>query len=259
MDLFQRVKRLEKQICCVGEQVTNIINNPPSGTHPTYVPPALVLTSDNPQGDYESGTIFADNNFDIVFTANDAGPETAERLIRTPGGTISNSFPYDDVNYQVIDGNNVYQAQVDYGDGIIKNNSFGIADPTGQILVGTKNSNTLTYTGMRLAFWQAIVGDIPVDSTEVRSLANSIKAGEEFIINIPVGTVHVVFALPDTLTVTHVEYIELSNSDIKAVFDITNFTVEGNNGYSPIGYDIWSYTPVEPFPVEVNYRVRFTL
>lgn len=256
-NIFARVKKLEGQICCLNTQLTNVIVNPPSGTHPNYIAPTLLLTSDVDPGDYEAGTIFDDNNFDAVFTQNDAGAKTATALTRSIGGVISTSFPYDDVGYQLIDGNTSYQATADYGDGLIKNNSFGVPDNTGQILAGTILSNTLDYNGVRLAFFEAITDPIPTNSAQVRSqLGNTITAGQDFIINIPIGTVNVVFALPTSLTLDHVEYIELSNADVKGAFDLATFNVEGANAYTPIPYNIYSYTPVEPFPIEVNYRVK---
>lgn len=256
-NLFARVKKLENQICCLNTQITNVIVNPPSGSHPNYIAPTLLLTADQRSGDIEAGTIFDNNNFDIVFTQNDAGPENAESLDRNPGGTLSTSFPYDDINYQLVDGLNAYIAGVAYDDGPIKNNSFGVPDPTGRITSGAITSNTLNYNGVRLAFYGALTDPIPTNSAQVRSQLGSTEiAGVDFIINIPVGTVNVVFALPDTLTLDHVEYIELSNADVKGAFDLANFNVEGANAYLPIGYNVYSYTPVEPFPVEVNYRVK---
>lgn len=260
MNIFEQIKDIYRKLCCLDKRIDNveISGGGVAVIHPTYIPPLLVLSaSSDGEGDYESGQLI-NPILDRAYIQNDAGAITSETLNRTPGGTISTTYAYTDVDYQVVDGNTLYQAAANYAAGPVKNNNLGNPDPTGQIMAGSLTSNILTYVGKRFSFWEAITGAIPTDSVGVRALGNS-TSDLEFVINISEGTVHVVFAIPtDFITLDHVQYVEFGNADVQALFDTTDFMVEGANGYSPVNYRIYSYTPVEPFPSEVNYRVITT-
>lgn len=262
MNILDQIKDIYRKLCCLSLKVDTIEigSGGVAVIHPTYVPPLLVLSATgDEEGNYESGVLI-NPVLDRAYIQNDAGAITSETLNRTPGGTISTTYAYTDVNYQIVDGETQYQAAANYGAGAVKNNNLGNPDPIGQILAGSLTSNILLYNGSRSAFWDAITGSVPTDSAGVRALAHSLvnPSGKDFVINIPEGTVHVVFAIPDAFTLDYVQYIEFGNADVQAIFDITTFMVAGANGYSPVLYRIYSYTPVEPFPSEVNYRVKAT-
>lgn len=259
-DIIRQIRDLKSEICCLEKEIKNIQINGGGGTavvHPSYVPPTLVLSATgDTEGEYESGEEI-NPILNRTFNQNDAGALTGSTLVRTPGGTISASFPYTDVDYQVVDGDTQYQATANYAAGPVKNNNLGNPDPTGQIGAGAITSNILHYIGVRAVFYEGITTAIPASSVAVRALTGVQldPANNDFTIDIPMGTVHVIFAIPDTLIVDSVEYLEFGNADVKALFDTSSVTVEGANAYSPIGYTVYSYTPIEPFTSEVHYKV----
>lgn len=223
--------------------------------HPIYIAPTVTLTGFNNQ-DVEIGVTISPS-LTINFTANDSGGAIAQRLYRN-STVLSTATNYTDANYTVPLGLTEYSAQVDYAQGAVKNNNLGDPDPSGRILAGTITSNSILVHGYKNAFYQAITSAVPTTSAGVRALTGKLlnPAGKDFIIDIPVGTVNVVFAIPAELTLQYVQYIELSNSDIQMAFTQQVVSVEGANGYTPSNYKVYSFTPVEPFPVEVHYRVK---
>lgn len=224
---------------------------------PEYLEPTAVISGASPVPSViEVGTIISPI-ISLAFNQNDAGNKLTNILNRN-GVQIANTFPHTDTNYQIVEGNNSYQAVVTYAQGPIKQDNRGDDYPTGRIEAGSILSNTLMYSGRRKAFYGAITGDVPNSSSTVRGLPNSLlnPSGVDYILNIPIGTVRVVFAIPSTMSISYVEYIELSNSDLKTLFEETVVSVQGANGYLATSYKVYSFTPVEPYPVEVNYRIK---
>lgn len=225
--------------------------------HPTYVAPTLSLQTDTPGLEVEAGIIISPI-LNTLFTQNDAGGVITRTLKRNTL-TIASTFPYQDLNYQVLDGSNIYQAIYTYGQGPIKNNNLGDPDPIGRIPAGTINSNAITYNGRRKLF-AGTPTSTPVDSTSIRALTLSVlnaQIGTQFTINIPAGATRVVFAYPASLpSVTSVKYVELSNSEIKSLFtETTILNVKGANNFTGIDYKLYTYIPVEPFQADVTYIV----
>ena len=107
---------------------------------------------------------------------------------------------------------------------------------------GTDSTNNTAYT----------------TSAEIRALGNTklgAKAGDVVTINIPTGAKMVVVAVPDTLSITSVKYVEGMNAEIKDVFTQTTVAVEGANGYTSATYKLYSYIPVVDFSANVTYKV----
>lgn len=107
---------------------------------------------------------------------------------------------------------------------------------------GTDSTNNTAYT----------------TSAEVRALGGTklgAKAGDVVTINIPTGAKMVVVAVPDTLSITSVKYVEGMNAEIKDVFAQTTVAVEGANGYTSATYKLYSYIPVVDFSTNVTYKV----
>lgn len=225
---------------------------------PTYVAPTVDLNdSGEGGGDYESGTI-VNPVLAIVFHQHDAGALVSERITRN-GTSISTASPFTDTNYQILDGDNNYQGFVTYATGPVKNNNLGVPDATGQIIAGTVGSFNDNYIGYRNGFYGVPTDTTPIDSSAlVRALDDNLlnPAGQDQVIDIPIGTAQVVFALPDTLTLNYVQDINLSNTDIQSSFIQSNVSVEGANGYAAIGYIVYTYTPVEPFTTIEHYRIN---
>jgi hypothetical protein len=150
---------------------------------------------------------------------------------------------------------------------------MGNPNPTGRINAGTVQSNTLSFTVYRSAFWGTPVAT-PNSSSTVRALPNSManpgnNSGVDasgsnlvtpptpsFTITIPSGATRVVFAYPATnRVVASVRYQELSDSEVKGNFTETSVNVEGANAYAAIAYRVYTYVPVEPFSQTVHYKV----
>lgn len=107
---------------------------------------------------------------------------------------------------------------------------------------GTDSANTAPYT----------------TSAEVRALTGTklgAKGGDTFSISIPVGTKKVVIAIPNTLSVSSVKYVEGLNAEVKNVFSVSTVNVEGNNNYTGIDYKVYEYVPVAPFSAVCTYNV----
>lgn len=108
---------------------------------------------------------------------------------------------------------------------------------------GTDSTNNTAYT----------------TSAEVRALGNTklgAKAGDILTINIPTGAKMVVIAVPDTLSVTSVKYVEGMNAEVKDIFTQTTVAVEGTNGYTSATYKLYTYVPVLDFTQNVTYSVK---
>ena len=204
--------------------------------------PTLALSTDIATLMQESGTILSPT-FISTFTQNDGGP-LLTKILKKNAVQISAVFPYQDLNIQLPDGDIVYISQATFS--------------AGAIPAGTANSNTITYQGRRKIFG-GTPGATPATSAAVRALAlNALNplAGSQLLIPIAQGSTQVVFAYPASLQdVSSVLYVEFSNSEVKTLFTKTFVNVEGANGYAPVSYKVYSYTPIQPFQTAVNYRV----
>lgn len=238
---------------------------------PTYTAPTVTIAGNPAPGSIEIGAILS-IIFSRTFVQNDAGSLTASRLYKD-SVQISAGFPYTDTGVQVVSTPIVYNAQVDYAQGPIKNNNMGMPDPTGRIEAGTIGSNSLSYVGLRKSFYGS-PASTPVSSADVRAMSDSTfttadnpdvdASGQNlvpaptpsFTITIPVGATRVVFAYPATSrAVASVRYQELAFTEVKGNFTQTTVSVTGANSYSATSYRVYTYVPVEPFSVENHYQV----
>ena len=95
-------------------------------------------------------------------------------------------------------------------------------------------------------------------SAEVRALTGKklgAKAGDTFVVSIPVGSKKVVIAIPSTLNISSIKYVEGLNAEVKSVFSIGTVNVEGNNNYTGIDYKVYEYVPASPFSAVCHYTV----
>lgn len=155
-----------------------------------------------------------------------------------------------------IDGANTFSGSVQYGIGPQPLDSTGApyGSPYPQNVVGAVASGTVY--GRRKAFFG--YSNSGTTSTLIRALQQNLLNpvnGSSFTINIPIGATNVVFAYPATLQdITSVKYVEGFDVEIKDNFIQTIVSVEGLNGYSPINYKVYIFTPVEPFSAVATYN-----
>lgn len=224
----------------------------------------------NSSGGYAEIGMILDITLDRLFDQFDAGPENATSLSRN-SVEISTAYPYEDVEIQLI-APVTYVGTTSYDEGECKLDNFGDEDCSGRIAAGTVTSNTVVYTPRRLAFYGVDVDQ--TDPTDIRRYLNpsynssdngtvdgaGVATGgsitPSFVITIPIGATKVIFAYPATSRpVASVRYQELADSEVKNNFTQTTVNVPGANGYAPIAYRVYTYTPVEPFSLVNHYRV----
>lgn len=237
---------------------------------PTYVNPSLSL-SVNVANTIEAGTIVptftytANVNRGSILGKVDGNVWNPSMVYDYRAGDVIGTYDFDGVltalnttdivDVQIEDGNNVFNVSVTLDDGPqpIDSNGDNFETPWA--------SNTLsaskTVVGKRNTWYGVSV--TPTTPTDVKTLSERLLGlvkGSKFTITIPIGATNVVFAYPAALgDVSSVKYIEGMNAEIKSVFTLTTLDIGGANDYLPIQYNIYNFTPVEPFSQEVNYEV----
>lgn len=223
---------------------------------PIYVLPVAMLSSSIAGLTVEKGSIISPQ-LTLAYTQNDGGG-LSSLSIKKNSFQISTASPYTDNNVTVGDTAIAYQGLINYLQGACKNNNLGQQDCTGRVIAGIANSNIITYTGYRKVFWGVPV-TLPTTSANVRALAGGLlnpQVGTQFTINIPVGSLRVVFAYPASLQdPSSVKYVELANSEVKGNFTSSTLNVEGANAFTAISYKLFVYEPVEAFPTAATYVV----
>lgn len=226
----------------------------------SYMAPGLSLGGSAPTI-VEAGTSIAPV-ITPSFLQRDGGAPTVYVLKKDGADVLTNTtaIAFNDIAAVLGDATVSFQAFEDYGQGPVKNDNQGNPSPAGQIAAGTAVSNVVAYTGKRGLFYgHDTVVTAPIDSAGVRALATKVLGpanGTSFTLSIPAGTTRIVFAYPDTLRdVSSVKYVELGNAEVKDTFAKTAVNVEGADGFTAIGYKIFSYVPAVPFGDAVTYQV----
>ena len=127
----------------------------------------------------------------------------------------------------------------------------------GQITSATISKNAaITLTGYREGFFYGSLTTAKaasdLTSDDIRGLSKSAakyaKGAKTY--TIPVGAATVIFACPKTSTgVTNILNTTV-NAGMNDAFGVTTPTVvkvEGANGYTSVDYNVWTYTPAEPY------------
>lgn len=157
-------------------------------------------------------------------------------------------------NYEVTDGSNTFTSEVQYAEGAQPTDSEGNNYQT-PLAAGNLTPSRTIY-GRRRMFYG--VDGNPINSAGVRALTESVlnpSAGTKYPLTIPINSENVCFAYPKSLgQVTSIWYYD-GNMEVKGNFVETEVSVEGLNGLFPIDYYVYVYTPVEPFPIEVDYII----
>ena len=130
---------------------------------------------------------------------------------------------------------------------------------------GDTNEDLIKLQFVRKVFYDALqIESTLASSDDVRNLTQSEYIvtndnGEyediQLNINIPINTATVVIAVPDSIPVQSIKYVEGMNLDVTNLFSISSVSVEGMNGHQSINYTVYQFTPVVPFDREVNYIV----
>lgn len=156
----------------------------------------------------------------------------------TATGSFDELTVADNINYKLT-------ATATHTEGAVAKDNLGNdSDPVVKIAAGSKSKASGAITGYRNSFYGTMTTkDGAVDSAYIRSLTKSNAAysnGSKFKIDIPVGTVRVVFAYPSTLhDVTSVLDRNGLNAEVKSAFTKSTVNVEGNNGYTAIEYKVY--------------------
>lgn len=179
------------------------------------------------------------------------------------------SYPIDEIDIDV-DGVQVKNnTDVDsIKDGYTETHAFTPSDDHTDVTIkatakaGTTNKEETTYIKFaRAGFYgtDSVNSTTYTTSDEVRALSGKsvgIKSKDKFNINIPVGAKMVVIAIPNTLSVKTIKYVEAFNTEVLDVFTEGTISVEGNNGYTADTYKLYTYIPDLAFTQAVTYSVE---
>ena len=232
---------------------------------PTYTKPTLVVANNSGtgSGNVEYGTTI-NPKIRATFTKNDAGNLTSIQFKKdgTNVGDASFSTPAD---YTEEEGFKLskavtYTAVATYEEGTIKDDNLGEPYPEGHITAGNVTSNNFTFTPYYPYFYGTkTTKDDAIDGTLVRSLTKSTSGGSngtKFAITIPVNTLRVVFAYPDTLqAVKDVTSVEQFNSSIKDSFVLSTVQVNDAAGENPKAYKVYVKDLAKPQENATTYNV----
>lgn len=214
-----------------------------------YAQPTLGLVATGTlAGSYEVGTQIK-TTLTAAFTQNDAGALTSVKINDGTADVVEGTaspLVATDHTFTLGEGTTTFKATAAYAEGVIKNDNLGDASPAGHVTASSIESKAVTFTGKRCAFYGAGAGEAPVlDSASVRALAGKTLGpvkGTSFDIPVAVGQQYVVFAIPSALKSTPTAlYVETNDSGAISKFTKSSVTVEGANGATAAGYDVYCY------------------
>ncbi len=164
--------------------------------------------------------------------------DTEGNTALTAAATLGDILITDDLNYSI-------SATAYYGAGSIPQTNLKNKYNEGQILAGSVSSTTtIPMTGYRSGFYGAITEKKDnLTSEDIRNLTSSngtIKPGDKFNVNIPIGAYKIVFAYPANLPkVSSIIDINGLYSQILNSFTEIELLVSGANDYTPIKYRVY--------------------
>lgn len=213
---------------------------------PTYTAPTVSLSGSGTLS-VESGTLIS-ATLTPTFNQNDAGLANNYELFRQAVSIFINGVaaPHGATPFNIGDENIIFNAELDYDIGPVKNDNTGTPDPTGQILAGQVTSNNVTYRGQRKLFY-GIDGDIVNIRTNPLNYLNP-SNGTSRAFSGSGNTV--VFAYPDTLRdMTGASLVSAGFTfDILSQFTrVADQLVDDANAGNPITYKVFEYAPAGPF------------
>ncbi|RKR83182.1 hypothetical protein BDD43_3384 [Mucilaginibacter gracilis] len=224
--------------------------------HPTYTTPTAVLSSTQSTSGLEVGQT-VNIPLTVAFNQNDGGAQGA-MSVKKDGTQIATASPYTDSAVVMALTAKVYQANVAYAQGPIKNNIIGVPDATGRIAASSVNSNSLSYQGYYKIFYDAVAA-FPTNSATARALTNSrfSNSGNTFTLN--TGTVQTKFCLilPPGKTLVSVIDQDALNLDITSQYVASSITVNDAAGNSVTTYTIYAMS--QSIPYTASHRHNITI
>ena len=222
---------------------------------PIYTKPEVKIEShrDIPKN-CEIGTVI-EPVLSASFVKNDAGDLTELRFKKNGSdvGEVETSSPniLADTEFILEDAVS-YKAIASYNEGVIKNDNLDQPYSEGHVSAGSVESTEYVYSPFRQGYFiGCVMNSDAVTSNVIRDLENKKNDSYEselVDIEVKIGTHQIVIACPAT-EVGLVKVINKSvmNLDMTVLFNKQTISVEGANGYSPIDYNVWIYTPDIPY------------
>ena len=153
----------------------------------------------------------------------------------TQTGSFTKFTVGDDTNYKV-------SVTTSYSDGAIPKTNLNNDYAAGQIKAGSKTASSAAVTGYRNMFFGTMTTK-PADitSADIRALTTKQAKGNvtDKVINIPVGALRVMFAVPSDKQITSITDTNGLGAQILSSFTQTTAQVEGANTYNAIEYKVY--------------------
>lgn len=226
----------------------------------SYTKPALNLATTVPVTSQECGTVI-NPTLTATFTKNDGGNLTSIEIQKGTEKVTGVESPLtSEQSVTFADAAVSYKAVASYEEGPIKNDNLGEQSPAGRIEAGSVTSNTLTFQGKRQTFAGTGAGSLPeLNSTNVRKFtARGLSLGKnsKFDVLVDVGQQHIVIAYPATIgDITQIRYEEGNDNNMAANFQKQVVQVEGANAFTPINYNVYTYTMDVPAAAKMTFKI----
>lgn len=153
----------------------------------------------------------------------------------TQTGSLTKFTVGDDTNYKV-------SVTTTHTAGAVPKTNLGNDYAAGQIKAGTKSASSGAVTGYRNMFFGTMTTK-PADitSADIRALTTKQAKGNvnDKVINIPVGALRVMFAVPSDMQITSITDTNGLGAQILSSFTQTTAQVEGANSYTAIEYKVY--------------------
>ena len=215
--------------------------------NPTITQPSTSVTLTG-AGAKEVGTEFTPS-YSVGFNKGSYsyGPDTAVTVTgyevtdtnsgssTTQTGSFTKFTVGDDTNYKV-------NVTTSYGDGAIPKTNLGNDYAAGQIKAGSKTASSAAVTGYRNMFFGTMTTKpSDITSADIRALTTKQPKGNvtDKVINIPVGALRVMFAVPSDKQITSITDTNGLGAQILSSFTQTTAQVEGANVYTAIEYKVY--------------------
>lgn len=225
-------------------------------SHPTYVAPSVSLFSGQGTSGLEIGQSIS-IPLATNFSQNDAGLQSYV-IIKRGGVQIATVSPYTDNNVVISATPKVYQAEVGYNTGAVKNDTFGDPDQVGRILAGSVLSNSLSFRGYYKSFFGPLASG-PANSAGARGLASNALTSGNLTVVLNTGTtlVRQVAVLAPGYVLDSAIDLDASGAVLTYALINSNFTVNDFAGTPVAGFKV--YERVQGVPYGTNHRHQLTI
>lgn len=153
----------------------------------------------------------------------------------TQTGSFTKFTVGDDTNYKV-------NVTTTYSDGAIPKTNLNNDYAAGQIKAGSKTASSSAVTGYRNMFFGTMTTKpSDITSADIRALTTKQPKANvtDKVINIPVGALRVMFAVPSDKQITSITDTNGLGAQILSSFTQTTVQVEGANAYTAIEYKVY--------------------